>query len=58
MHTIIEYLLTLTSSFYRPSAYALAQVVVDMPLVAVQVIIFDLIVYLCVYNILSWHELN
>ncbi|PCH00277.1 CDR ABC transporter [Penicillium occitanis (nom. inval.)] len=32
-------------SFYRPSAYALAQVVVDMPLVAIQVIIFDLIVY-------------
>ncbi|QGA18207.1 hypothetical protein EYB26_005891 [Talaromyces marneffei] len=32
-------------SFYRPSAYALAQVVVDMPLIAVQVIIFDLIAY-------------
>ncbi|OKL61154.1 hypothetical protein UA08_03474 [Talaromyces atroroseus] len=32
-------------SFYRPSAYALAQVVVDMPLIAVQVTVFDLIVY-------------
>ncbi|KAJ6160946.1 ABC multidrug transporter atrF [Penicillium chermesinum] len=32
-------------SFYRPSAYALAQVVVDMPLVFVQVVLFNLIVY-------------
>ncbi|PLB55428.1 putative ABC transporter [Aspergillus steynii IBT 23096] len=32
-------------SFYRPSAYALAQVVVDVPLIFVQVTIFDLIVY-------------
>jgi ATP-binding cassette subfamily G (WHITE) protein 2 (SNQ2) len=32
-------------SFYRPAAYAIAQVVVDLPLVAVQVLIFDIIVY-------------
>ncbi|PWY78260.1 hypothetical protein BO70DRAFT_397509 [Aspergillus heteromorphus CBS 117.55] len=32
-------------SFYRPSAYALAQVVVDVPLVLVQVTLFELIVY-------------
>jgi ATP-binding cassette subfamily G (WHITE) protein 2 (SNQ2) len=32
-------------SFYRPSAYAIAQVVVDLPLVAVQVTIFDIVVY-------------
>ncbi|KAL1877291.1 ATP-binding cassette transporter snq2 [Paecilomyces lecythidis] len=32
-------------SFYRPSAYALAQVVVDVPLVFIQVVIFDVIVY-------------
>ncbi|PWY91900.1 ABC transporter [Aspergillus sclerotioniger CBS 115572] len=32
-------------SFYRPSAYALAQVVVDAPIVFVQVTIFELIVY-------------
>lgn len=32
-------------SFYRPSAYAIAQVMVDLPLVAVQVIIFDVVVY-------------
>jgi hypothetical protein len=32
-------------SFYRPSAYALAQVVVDVPLVFIQVVLFDLIVY-------------
>ncbi|KAH1300573.1 hypothetical protein KXX11_005094 [Aspergillus fumigatus] len=32
-------------SFYRPSAYALAQVVVDVPLVFVQVTLFELIVY-------------
>ncbi|KAL2012125.1 hypothetical protein VTN00DRAFT_4843 [Thermoascus crustaceus] len=31
--------------FYRPSAYALAQVVVDVPLVFIQVTIFNLIVY-------------
>ena len=36
----------LGSSFYRPSAYALAQVVVDVPLVFVQVTIFLIIVYL------------
>lgn len=34
------------SSFYRPSAYALAQVVVDVPLVFIQVVLFDLVVYL------------
>lgn len=33
------------SSFYRPSAYAIAQTVVDVPLVLVQVTIFDLVVY-------------
>ena len=32
-------------SFYRPAAYALAQTVVDVPLVLVQVLIFDLIIY-------------
>ncbi|KAJ5773236.1 CDR ABC transporter [Penicillium paradoxum] len=32
-------------SFYRPAAYALAQVVVDIPLVFIQVVLFDLIVY-------------
>ncbi|KAI9818834.1 MAG: hypothetical protein M1827_007655 [Pycnora praestabilis] len=32
-------------SFYRPAAYALAQTVVDIPLVLVQVTIFDLVVY-------------
>ncbi|KAJ9620280.1 ATP-binding cassette transporter snq2 [Taxawa tesnikishii (nom. ined.)] len=31
--------------FYRPAAYAIAQTVVDIPLVFVQVTIFDLIVY-------------
>lgn len=31
--------------FYRPSAYALAQVVVDVPLVFVQVFIFNIVVY-------------
>lgn len=35
-----------TSSFYRPAAYALAQVVVDVPLVLIQVVLFDVIVYL------------
>ncbi|OKO98315.1 ABC transporter G family member 14 [Penicillium subrubescens] len=33
-------------SFYRPAAYALAQVVVDVPLVFIQVVLFDVIVYL------------
>ncbi|KAJ5956072.1 hypothetical protein N7501_010351 [Penicillium viridicatum] len=32
-------------SFYRPAAYALAQVVVDVPLVFIQVVLFDIIVY-------------
>ncbi|KAI9370476.1 ABC-2 type transporter-domain-containing protein [Aspergillus egyptiacus] len=32
-------------SFYRPSAYAVAQVVVDIPIIFVQVTIFELIVY-------------
>ncbi|OJJ45430.1 hypothetical protein ASPZODRAFT_69926 [Penicilliopsis zonata CBS 506.65] len=32
-------------SFYRPAAYALAQVVIDVPLVFIQVVIFDVIVY-------------
>ncbi|KAF2091805.1 ABC drug exporter AtrF [Saccharata proteae CBS 121410] len=32
-------------SFYRPSAYAIAQTVVDVPLVFVQVFIFDVVVY-------------
>ena len=32
-------------SFYRPAAYAVAQMVVDIPLVLVQVVIFDLIIY-------------
>ncbi|GIK06980.1 hypothetical protein Aspvir_002633 [Aspergillus viridinutans] len=32
-------------TFYRPSAYALAQVVVDVPLVFIQVTLFELIVY-------------
>lgn len=39
-------MLTSPSSFYRPSAYALAQVVVDVPQVFVQVAIFLIIVYL------------
>ncbi|KAL2871009.1 putative ABC transporter [Aspergillus lucknowensis] len=34
-----------TFSFYRPSAYAVAQVVVDIPIIFVQVTIFELIVY-------------
>lgn len=34
------------SSFYRPAAYALAQVVVDVPLVFIQVVLFDVVVYL------------
>lgn len=32
-------------SFYRPSAYALAQTVVDVPLVLTQVVLFDVIIY-------------
>lgn len=32
-------------SFYRPAAYAIAQTVVDAPLVLVQVVIFDIVVY-------------
>jgi len=32
-------------SFYRPAAYAIAQTVVDIPLVFVQVVIFDVVVY-------------
>ncbi|KAL8948749.1 MAG: hypothetical protein Q9222_005088 [Ikaeria aurantiellina] len=32
-------------SFYRPSAYAIAQTVVDLPLVLVQVFLFDIVVY-------------
>ncbi|MCJ1435794.1 hypothetical protein MMC27_005169 [Xylographa pallens] len=32
-------------SFYRPAAYAIAQTVVDVPLVLVQVCIFDIVVY-------------
>ncbi|KAL8703657.1 MAG: hypothetical protein Q9201_003169 [Fulgogasparrea decipioides] len=32
-------------SFYRPAAYAIAQTVVDLPLVLVQVLIFDIVVY-------------
>lgn len=43
-HTINE-ALTIPSSFYRPAAYAIAQTVVDIPLVLVQVFIFDVIVY-------------
>ncbi|KAF4119572.1 ABC-type branched-chain amino acid transport system, ATPase component [Geosmithia morbida] len=32
-------------SFYRPAAYAIAQVFVDIPLVLIQVLIFNLIIY-------------
>ncbi|KAF2804614.1 ABC multidrug transporter-like protein [Mytilinidion resinicola] len=32
-------------SFYRPAAFAIAQTVVDVPLVLVQVLIFDIVVY-------------
>lgn len=32
-------------SFYRPAAYAIAQTVVDVPLVLIQVVIFDVVVY-------------
>ena len=34
-----------TFSFYRPAAYAIAQTVVDVPLVVVQVVIFDVVIY-------------
>jgi ABC-type multidrug transport system ATPase subunit/ABC-type multidrug transport system permease subunit len=34
-----------TFSFYRPAAYAIAQTLIDMPLVLVQVFIFDIVVY-------------
>ena len=33
------------SSFYRPAAYAIAQTVVDIPLVLIQVLLFDIVVY-------------
>ena len=33
------------SSFHRPAAYAIAQTVVDVPLVFIQVLIFDIVVY-------------
>lgn len=32
-------------SFYRPSAYAIAQTVVDVPLVLIQVFLFNIVVY-------------
>lgn len=32
-------------SFYRPAAYAIAQTVVDIPLILVQVLLFDIIIY-------------
>ncbi|KAJ5093924.1 CDR ABC transporter [Penicillium angulare] len=32
-------------SFYRPAAYALGQVVVDVPLVLIQVVLFNVVVY-------------
>lgn len=32
-------------SFYRPSAYAIAQVLIDIPQVLIQVFIFDIVVY-------------
>ena len=32
-------------SFYRPSAYAIAQTVVDVPLVLIQVLLFNIVVY-------------
>lgn len=44
-----------TSSFYRPSAYALAQVVVDVPLVFIQVVLFSLVVYLYVFAEIQDH---
>lgn len=33
------------SSFYRPAAFAIAQTVVDVPLILIQVLIFDLVTY-------------
>ena len=44
-HIRITYANATPSSFYRPSAYAIAQTVVDMPLVLIQVTIFDVVVY-------------
>lgn len=35
----------MSSSFYRPAAYAIAQTVVDAPLVLIQILIFNLVVY-------------
>lgn len=32
-------------TFYRPAAYALAQLITDVPLVFIQLMIFDLVVY-------------
>jgi ATP-binding cassette subfamily G (WHITE) protein 2 (SNQ2) len=32
-------------AFYRPAAYAIAQTVIDVPLVFIQVLIFDIVVY-------------
>jgi ATP-binding cassette subfamily G (WHITE) protein 2 (SNQ2) len=32
-------------SFYRPAAYAIAQTLIDVPLVLIQVFIFDIVVY-------------
>lgn len=43
------------SSFYRPSAYAVAQVVCDVPMIFVQVTLFELIVYLYVAQYHSRH---
>lgn len=41
-------------SFYRPSAYAVAQVVVDMPLCAIQVLEFGIVVYFMSSKQLFW----
>lgn len=46
------------SCFYRPAAYALAQVVVDVPLVFVQVVLFDVIVYLYGRVLLPSYQAN
>lgn len=43
--SIFETKLTVGSSFYRPAAFAIAQTVVDMPLILIQVLIFDIVVY-------------
>lgn len=32
-------------SFYRPSAYAIAQTAVDLPLCFIQVFLFDIVIY-------------